>query len=166
MGAGVARTILFAAMTLSGVSATFGDEGGWKFELDSREQPVLSFSRNRKEIFLVGCGRAFGVHAIYPGEPRRSGKATIILATSRTKMRFDGEIEEGYDDGLVHFVQWDLGIDRRRPDAFGKPFLKRKAQLFDLLSQRLPLTITAEGRSYGLPAVNAPEWRIRFEQYC
>jgi hypothetical protein len=29
-----------------------------------------------------------------------------------------------------------------------------------------PLTISAEGKSYVLPPVNAPRWRARFQKIC
>jgi len=146
-------------------SAVAAGRGAWTFELDAREHPILRYSEDGKEIFLIGCGRAFGVHAIYPGDPKRTGKATVTIATPRTKMQFAGEIESGQDDGRTHFVEWDLGFDRRKPDAFGKAFWRRQSRLFDLLESG-PLTISAEGRHYVLPPVNAPGWRSEFKKYC
>jgi hypothetical protein len=42
--------------------------------------------------------------------------------------------------------------------------------LFGLRAQRdasiRPLTISAEGKSYVLPAVKVPRWRARFQKIC
>jgi len=146
-------------------SVAAAGSGAWTFELDAREHPILRYSEDGKEIFLIGCGRAFGMHAIYPGDPKRTGKATLTIATPKTKMKFTGEIEVGHDDGRTHFVEWDLGFDRRRPDAFGKAFWRRQARLFDLLESG-PLTISAEGRHYVLPPIHVPGWRTQFKTYC
>jgi hypothetical protein len=39
-------------------------------------------------------------------------------------------------------------------------------RFFDLLDSRQPLTISAVGKSYVLPPVNAPRWRARWQKIC
>jgi hypothetical protein len=157
---------LFAGLMAVACSPALAAKGAWKFELDAREKPSLSYSEGGKDMFTIGCGRAFGLHAAYPGSPKRTGKATVVIATLKAKMKFSGEIDGAHDDGRARFVEWDLGFDRRKPDAFGKAFWRRQARLLDLLDSGLPLTISAEGRRYVIPAVDAPGWRARFKQYC
>jgi hypothetical protein len=41
-----------------------------------------------------------------------------------------------------------------------------KIAFFDLLDSGRPLTISAEGKSYVLPAVKVPRWRARFQKIC
>jgi hypothetical protein len=38
--------------------------------------------------------------------------------------------------------------------------------VFDLLDSGRPLMISAEGKSYVLPPVNARRWRKRFQKIC
>src|SRR5438105_15051674 len=45
--------------------------GAWNFRIEERGHPELSYSKDGKSIFYVGCGRAFGLHAVYPGIPKR-----------------------------------------------------------------------------------------------
>jgi len=84
-------------------------------------------------------------------------------------MTFKGEIEDGFEDGppkTTHFVQWDLGYPRQDPGLYEKKWHQLENRLFDLLDAGLPLTISAEGKSYVLPAVDAPQWRRRFQKIC
>jgi hypothetical protein len=39
-------------------------------------------------------------------------------------------------------------------------------RFFDLLDSGQPLMISAEGKSYVLPPVNAPRWRARWQKIC
>jgi hypothetical protein len=41
-----------------------------------------------------------------------------------------------------------------------------EARFLDLLDSGRPLTISAENRSYVLPAVNVPNWKKRFKERC
>ena len=146
-------------------------DGSWTFEIDERDHPGLSFSdTNNKTVFLVGCGHAFAIHAVYPGAPKKDGtKAAIAIANKHTQMTFAGEIDSGYEDdppNTTHFLQWDLGYRRQDPNLYEKKWHRLENRLFDLLDSGQPLTISAEGKSYVLPAVNAPQWRQRFQKIC
>jgi len=151
-------------------TVTFAADGAWKFGIDERDHPALSYSRNDKMIFYVGCGHAFGLHAAYPGSSKKKeAKATLAIANGKTRMNFHGEIESAHEDdppGTTHFVQWDLGFRRQDPALYGRKWKRREDQLFDLLDSGRPLTISADGRSYILPAVNIPNWRKRFRKIC
>jgi hypothetical protein len=144
-------------------------DGTWKFETDPREQPALTYSENDKEIFSVGCGRAFGLHAKYPGAQDRKGTATIVIANSNTKMALRGEIDEpdkGAPPGPAQFTQWGLGYRRENPSLFGKKWHALKNRLLNLLDSKQPLTISAEGKNYVLPAVDAANWKAQFKKAC
>jgi hypothetical protein len=143
----------------------------WTFVIDERDQPLLSYlDDNGKTVFMVGCGRAFAIHAVYPGAPKKDGdKATITIDNKKTHMTFNGEIELDYGDGppgSIPFVQWDLGFARQDPGLYGKKWYRLESRLFDFLDSGHPLTISAEGRTYVLPAVNVPRWRQRFQKIC
>lgn len=161
---------LFAAFTWLGLAGASADDGSWKFEIEERGHPILSYSENNKTIFMVACGRAFGLHAVYPGAPKKNEeKATITIANARDRMKFDGEIDSGYPDdppNTMHFLQWDLGFKRQESGLYGKKWKKLEYRLFDLLGSGQPLTISAENKSYVLPAVNAPDWKMRFKKSC
>jgi hypothetical protein len=151
-------------------SASFAASGVWKFGTEDRGHPELVYLENNKTIFMVACGRAFGLHAVYPGAPKKDGeKASITIANVKTQMKFDGEIDSSYPDdppNTTHFLQWDLGFKRQDPDLFGKKWKIIEYRLFDLLDSGQPLTILAENKSYSLPAVKIPDWKVRFKKAC
>ena len=153
-----------------GLGMAFASAGAWKFEITERGHPELKYSRNDKKVFYVGCGHAFGLHAVYPGGPRREGaKATIVIANAKTRMTFAGNIESPHEDdppNTTHFVQWDLGFRRQDPALYGKKWKRLEHRFLDLLDSSQRLTISAAGRSYVLPAVNIPKWKKRFEEIC
>src|ERR1700730_7155723 len=55
-------------------------DGSWKFEPDSRDNPILTYAEHGKTVFTIGCGRAFGLGAKYPGVAKKDGKATITIS--------------------------------------------------------------------------------------
>jgi len=146
-------------------------DGAWQFQVDERGHPELSYlDSNGKTVFMVGCGHAFAIHAVYPGAPKQEGeKATITIASAKTHMNFAGEIASGDEDdppNTTHFLQWDLGYRRQDPNLYEKKWHRLESRFFDLLDSGQPLTISAEGRNYVLPAVNASRWRQRFQKIC
>jgi hypothetical protein len=136
---------------------------GWKFEPDSRDNPILNYAENGKTVFSIGCGRAFGLEAKYPGVSRKEGRATIAIANSKTSMRFDGEFDIPENDGGMDFIQWDLGFRRQDPELYGKRWNRIKTRLLDLIGSGEPLTVSAERRSYKIPPVAVSGWRAPFK---
>jgi|HubBroStandDraft_4_1064222.scaffolds.fasta_scaffold225607_2 hypothetical protein len=162
---------ILAVISCLGLSGTVAADGAWKFQVDERDHPELSYlDTNGKTVFMVGCGHAFAIHAVYPGAPKKDGeKATITVASAKTHMDFAGEIASADEDdppNTTHFLQWDLGYRRRDPNLYEKKWHRFESRLFDLLESGQPLTISAEGRNYVLPAVNAARWRQRFQKIC
>ena len=151
------RTLL-AALLMSAIVAP-AMAGTWKYELDSREHSILSYEEDGKATFLIGCGRAFGLHAKYPGQARKSGDATITLASSGKSMTFKGEFEEPDDESATTFLQFDLGFRRQDPELYGKRWKVQRDRLLDLLNSGKELTISAGKASYKLPPVDAKDWR-------
>lgn len=143
-------------------------DGGWKFEIDERGHPDLTYSENGAEVFSVACGRAFGLHANYPGARDGKNVAVITIASSKYKMAFKGEIDTGGPDDKrpAYFTQWDLGYRRQDPRLFGKAWHAHKNRLLNLIDSGRPLTISAENKSYVLPPVDAPNWKAQFKQHC
>jgi hypothetical protein len=137
--------------------------GSWKFEPDSRDNPILAYSENGKTVFTIGCGRAFGLVAKYPGVAKKAGKATITIAGPQNLMTFDGEFAAPEEDSVADFLQWDLGFHRQDPKLYGRKWNAIKSRLLDLLGSGAPLTVSAGKRSYKLPAVNVSDWRKPFD---
>jgi hypothetical protein len=152
-----------AIVSTLGVSQASAAEGAWKFEVDNRDQPVLTYIESGKEIFMMGCGRAFGLHVRYPATPKKEGRATVTLANSRTRMTFVGEFEEPDATSATTFLPWDLGYRRQDPRLYGTTWKRERDRLLDLLASG-PITVSAEGRSYQLPAAGIPGWREAFHQ--
>jgi hypothetical protein len=161
----------FVVVVFLGLPSALAAGGAWTFEIDERDHPGLSYSDvNNKTVFLVGCGHAFAIHAVYPGAPKKDGeKVTIAIASGKQQMSFAGEIASGYEDdppNTTHFLQWDLGYRRQDPALYEKKWHQLENRLFDLLDSGRPLTVAAEGKSYVLQAVDAPRWRQRFQKIC
>jgi hypothetical protein len=162
---------LLAAMSCLGVSFALAANGSWKFGTEDRGHPELSYSDNNGMIFLVGCGHAFAIHAVYPGAPKKVGeKAAITIANATNRMNFTGEIESGeglsYPSGTTGFVQWDLGYARQNPDLYEKKWKQLESRLFDLLDAGQKITVSAQGYSYVLPPINVRKWKSRFKKIC
>ena len=166
------RTLgVLATMCCFGLSAAFAANGSWTYGTEDRGHPQLVYSENGKTVFMVACGRAFGVHAVYPGVSKKDGdKATVTIANSRAKTTLNGAIQNdvGADDppGTMHFVQWDLGYARPDPALYGTAWKMKMWRLFDLLDAGRPLTISAEGRSYKLPPIDIRGWERDFKSRC
>ncbi len=165
------RLGLLATISCFGMSLAFAANGVWKFGTEDRGHPELSYSENGGTIFLVGCGHAFAIHAVYPGAPKKEGeKAAITIANARNGMNFEGEIESGeglsYPPNTTGFVQWDLGYARQNPGLYEKKWKQLESRLFDLLDSGQKLTVSAEGRSYVLPPINVRKWKSRFKKIC
>jgi hypothetical protein len=157
------RVAALAAIMCLGFSQAFAAEGAWKFERDNRDHPELTYTEDGKAVFMIACGRAFGLHARYPATAKKDGKAAITLANSKTKMTFAGEFQEPDENSVTTFLQWDLGYRRQDPKLYGKEWNRQKVRLLDLLTAG-PITVSAGGRSYQMPAVVLPDWRAAFEK--
>jgi hypothetical protein len=162
---------ILVVISCLGLSTALAADGAWNFKIDERDHPILSYlDSNNKTVFMVACGHAFAIHAVYPGAPKKDGdKANITIASAKAHMDFAGEIDSGYDDdppNTTHFLQWDLGFARQDPNLYEKKWHQLESRVFDLLDSGKPLTISAEGKNYVLPAINAPRWRLRFHKIC
>ncbi len=138
--------------------------GGWKLEFDSRKLPSLNYREDGKTVFLLGCGRAFGLHAKYPGTAKRSGKATITIGNARSRMNLHGEFEAPDSEDQTSFVQWDLGFSRQDPRLYGKHWERVRSRLLDLLERADPLVISQGPSSYKLPRIDVANWRAAIEK--
>jgi hypothetical protein len=143
-------------------------KGSWKFEIDRQDQPDLTYYDTRgKIVFSIACAAHFETNAVYPGAPPKQEQtpASITIANGKTQMDFAGFIyaaPESYPPNTTWFNQGDLG-HRDLPDDQWRAL---EHSLYDLLDSGRPLTISAEGKSYVLPAVNVPRWRVRFQKIC
>jgi hypothetical protein len=151
-------SVLCAALVLAACSAP-ANAGSWKFERDGRDHPMLSYSDNGKLQFLLGCGRALGLHVKYPGTAAKSGKASITIASGRASMKLRGEFQEPGADEETTFLQWDLGFSRQDPELFGKRWKRVYLRLLDLIGSGQPLVISNGKESYRLPTADAAGWK-------
>jgi hypothetical protein len=150
----------FALFTLSPALAA---KGSWKFKPDSQDNPILTYSENGKTVFMIGCGRAFGLQAKYPGTSKKTGKATITITNSKARMKIDGGFAAPDEDSATDFLQWDLGFRRQDPELYGRKWNRIKSRLLGLIGSGETLTLSAQGRSYKLPPVNASDWEEPFD---
>ena len=167
----IGRRVACLAFVLIGVSVSFAAGGTWKYGREDRGHPQLTYSENGKNVFMVGCGHAFAIHAVYPGAPKKDeAKATITVSNGKSKMNFTGKIDSGYSSEdpphTAHFIQWDLGYARQDDDLYGKKWKALEAKLFDLLDVGKPLTVSAEGKRYVLPPIDVKGWKEDFKKTC
>src|SRR5256885_8714284 len=88
------RTLAVPFFIYGGLGASLAAQTGWQFDISDRDQPDLSYMENDKNVFSVGCGRAFAIHAVYPRSPKKVGtKVAIVLSNSVEQMTLKGEIE-------------------------------------------------------------------------
>jgi hypothetical protein len=113
--------------------------------------------------------------AVYPGAAPKEDHtpASITIANGKTQMDFagftyllDGPRSEGGPPNTTMFNQADLGYARDDPELYQDKWHALENRVFDFLDSGHPLTISAEGKSYVLPLVNAPRWRARFQKIC
>jgi hypothetical protein len=159
-----------AAVVWLGMPPAVAADGAWTFGTEDRDHPELRYVKDGKTVFYVGCGHAFGVHAVYPGPARKEGARVVLtIATTEARMPLAGEIESAHEDdppGATHFAQWDLGFRRQDPALYGPRWRKLEERLLDLLDSGRALTISAEKGSYTLPAIDVPDWKKRFKKIC
>jgi hypothetical protein len=167
-GGFLARSRVLALIAVVSACPAFAADGEWKFALDQQDQPSLTYSESGEEVLSIGCGRAFGLRADYPGAQDRKGEAAIAIANAKTRLVLKGEIvaSEVGKTGPAQFVQWDLGYRRQDPALYGNGWHALKDRLFNLFDSGRPLTISAEGKKYVLPPVNAANWKARFKRIC
>ena len=143
-------------------------KGSWKFEIDRQDQPALSYyDTSGRRIFGIACGVHFEMNAVYPGAaPKEATPGSITIANGKTQMDFAGNVfhnpEVEMPTDLPFFNQAELGHPELNKDKWGA----LENRVFDLLDSGRPLTISAEGKSYVLPAVKVPRWRARFQKIC
>ena len=162
---------VLAAIACLALSSASAADGTWKFDTEDQGHPRLAYWVNDKTTFSVGCGHAFAIHAVYPGAPKSDeAKATLTIANGKTRMIFDGIIDSHFSNlnppDTTHFVQWDLGFKRQDPELYGRRWKRLESRLLELLDSGRPLTVSAEGGSYGLPAVKVRGWKERFKRIC
>jgi hypothetical protein len=146
-------------------------KGTWKFEIDRQDQPALSYYDTRgKSVFRIGCGAHFDMRAVYPAAPKQDDtKVSITIANGKTQMDFAGTTDAGTEYDPPHttmFDQPDLGYAREDPELYEDKWHALENRVFDLLDSGQPLTISAEGKSYVLPPINARPWRACFQKIC
>ncbi len=163
---------IVAVISSFGLSAALpaGDvwKGSWKFEIDRRDQPALSYyDTGGRRIFGIACGVHFEMNAVYPGAaPKDDTPGSITIANGKTRMDFAGNVfhnpEVEMPTELPFFNQANLGY----PDLEQDKWRALENRFLDLLDSGHPLTISAEGKSYVLPPVKVPRWRARFQKIC
>jgi hypothetical protein len=162
---------ILAATTGLALSAASAAGGSWKFDTEDQGHPRLANWESGKTVVMIGCGHAFVVHAVYPGAPKKDDeKATITIANGKTEMKLDGIIESRFAEmsppNTTHFAQWDLGFTRQDRELYGRRWKRQEARLLNFLDSGRPLTVSAEGKSYELPAIRIRGWKERFRKIC
>jgi hypothetical protein len=182
--------IATAAALLAGIIVpcfppAFAAGGAWTFAIDRQDQPNLIYSENGNDAFFLGCGIQPALYANYPGATDHTGDASITISNGADSLVLKGMIvtpptnvildkdnlavttPKTGDDIPAQFAQWNYGFSRGdTSEQSEKASDAIEASLFKILDSKKPLTISAEGKSYVLPPVNAPNWKARFKKIC
>jgi hypothetical protein len=182
--------IVTAAVLLTGIAvpcfpSALAAGGTWTFVIDRQDQPDLIYSENGNDAFTLGCGLEPALYANYPGAADHTGDASITISNGTDSMVLKGTIvtpptNDILDkDGLTvttpktgdnipaQFAQWNYGFSRQdTSEETEKASDAIEARLLNMLDSKKPLTISAEGKSYALPPVNAPNWKAHFKKIC
>ena len=160
---GITRiVVLFSAAMILAVEA-FAATDGWRFDVDGRDQPELTFTELGKTVFYLGCGRAVVFHVMYPGRSRPGGAVTFVVSNTKKSLKYNGEMEDGLgeDNNTPFVVSWNLGLNQ------GQDGLDKKLnELFSLITTPEPFSITAETGQYRIPPVDVRNARKLFMDKC
>jgi hypothetical protein len=176
---------LVVALADPGFFPALAAGGTWAFIIDRQDQPNLIYSENGNDAFFLGCGLEPALYANYPGAADHTGDASIAISNGTDSLVLKGAIVTPptntilNKDGLTvttpktgdsipaQFVQWNYGFSRQdTSEETEKASDAIEARLLNMLDSKKPLTISAEGKSYVLPPVNAPNWKARFTKIC
>ena len=148
-------------------------KGAWKFEMPPpRDTPFLTFyDAKGKTVWRFGCAVHYEMSAVYPGTAAKQDDtpASITIANGKTQMDFAGSLYlldgPGAEDWPPHTTMFNQG-DLGHRELEGDKWNALEDAFLEFLDSGRPLTISAEGKSYVLPAVKVPRWRARFQKIC
>jgi hypothetical protein len=96
--------------------------------------------------------------------------ATITISNGQGEMSFAGKMDSNFADEspshASYFLQWDLGSARQDEELYGKKWKVFEAKVLYFLGAGMPLTISAEGKSYVLPPIKVKSLKRRFRNIC
>jgi hypothetical protein len=134
----------------------FAAEGTWAFEPVSLGQDAnrhIVYSEGNKEVFSIGCSKFIGFTALYPGPVPKTRSGTITVRTGRTAITMKDALQ--IEDGTARITV-----------LLDKTSVAPANRLFWMLESGLPLTVSAAGGRYTLPAPALADITSRFNQAC
>ena len=141
------------------------EKGNWNFSRENREHPQLEFVQDRKVLFYLGVGRAYGLHIACPGPRHPDGPAKLTISTPLGRKVLRGEFTDGSDDfknpAATYFLQWDMGFDRSQEDGMDKAG-EEFVRFLNFLASAREITIDVDGHTMVLPRVTVANLRTRF----
>ena len=165
MRASAASSLKLPALVLALTLTSPALAGTWKHEYVSNDGNVVTYSDDGKTVFYIGCGRGFAIHVKYPATAKPKGDADIAIATARGRMTFNGSFEDPDVFKGTDFGQAYLGDMHSDPRVFGRKWNATKARVLNILDSRGPITISAEGRSYRIPAIDVTsDWHKALDE--
>ena len=162
---------IFAAVLGSVVRGVAGGDiwkGSWKFEMDRQDRPgwAITTPVARKYSASLAGRISRWMRSIRARRRKRSHQGSITIANGKTQMDFAGirlhDRSREMADRTPVFQPAGLG----HPELDEDKWRALENRVLDLLGSGRPLTISAEGKSYVLPAVKVPRWRARFQKIC
>src|SRR6516162_11658746 len=126
-----------------------------------RHQGQVRLPHRVRGAFRHACGLSGGAETgRHKGlDHDRQRQADVLAGTTDAGTEYD-------PPHTTMFDQPDLGYAREDPELYEDKWHALENRVFDLLDSGQPLTISAEGKSYVLPPINARRWRARFQKIC
>ncbi len=155
-------TLSICMIESAGAQDETQEKGSWRIEMDSRDQPSLEYRQGDKVIFHVGVGRAVGLWIAYPGPPQPDGNATVTIQTSSSTWTVKGELTNDHsfnrgDERATYFMQWDMGLSRRKPEFNNLTRIYNK--FIDSLMASKHIVIVTKAATITLPRVDVKNAR-------
>ena len=136
-----------AAVLIGSILCGTSAFAGWQIPAQPQARAEIVYTDNGSTPFDLMCAHNIVLYLKYPGK-ETSGNVTIAISNGKKTISVNGSLEKS-DSGTLQFVAAWTGksTDPADQDA-----------VMALFTSGLPLTFSAEGAQYELPAVDAATW--------
>jgi hypothetical protein len=128
----------------------------WQIPGERIGRAEIRFVEGRKTVFSLACGHNILLTLRYPGKQGLKKHASVTIRNANTKIVVNGAVEQ--DDTFKEIMFSALWTGKTTDPA-------DLDALMALFSSGQALTVSAEGKSYPLPAIN-PELLKTYQDEC
>jgi len=138
-----ARLVLIVGL-LCAVASAAGAE--WLIPEDRIARAEIRFTESKKTVFSLACGHNILLSLRYPGKQELKKRASVTIRNATKSIAVKGSVEKS--ENLKEIMFSALWTGGKTPDPADLD------ALMALFSSGQGLTVSAEGKSYALPAID------------